>query len=38
MGCVLVYKFKGKCFDCGSVEGYIEVINFCYENMYKKND
>lgn len=34
-GCVLVYKFKGKCFDCGSVEGYIEVINFCYENFYK---
>ncbi|HDQ5372486.1 TPA: NTP transferase domain-containing protein [Vibrio cholerae] len=37
-GCVLAYKFKGKRFDCGSVEGYIEATNFCYENMYKKND
>lgn len=35
-GCVLAYKFKGKRFDCGSVEGYIEATNFCYENMYKK--
>ncbi|MDY7218957.1 UTP--glucose-1-phosphate uridylyltransferase GalU [Denitrificimonas sp. JX-1] len=34
-GCVLAYKFKGKRFDCGSVEGYIEATNFCYENLYK---
>ena len=36
-GCVLAYKFKGKRFDCGSVEGYIEATNFCYENLYKKD-
>lgn len=36
-GCVLAYKFKGRRFDCGSVEGYIEATNFCYENMYKQN-
>ena len=35
-GCVLAYKFEGKRFDCGSVEGYIEATNYCYENLYKK--
>ncbi|RXJ74696.1 UTP--glucose-1-phosphate uridylyltransferase [Veronia nyctiphanis] len=35
-GCVLAYKFKGKRFDCGSVEGFIEATNYCYENIYKK--
>ncbi len=36
-GCVLAYKFKGKRFDCGSVDGYIEATNYCYENIYKKD-
>lgn len=35
-GCVIAYKFKGQRFDCGSVEGYIEATNYCYENLYKK--
>ncbi len=35
-GCVLAYKFKGKRFDCGSVEGFIEATNYCYENLYLK--
>ena len=35
-GCVLAYKFKGQRFDCGSVEGYIEATNYCYENLYNK--
>jgi UTP--glucose-1-phosphate uridylyltransferase len=26
-GKVIAYKFKGKRFDCGSVEGYIEATN-----------
>ena len=26
-GKVIAYKFKGKRFDCGSVEGYINAIN-----------
>ncbi len=34
-GCVLAYKFKGKRFDCGSVEGFIEATNYCFENVYK---
>ncbi len=36
-GCVLAYKFKGKRFDCGSVEGYIEATNYCYNNIYLKD-
>ena len=35
-GCVLAYKFEGKRFDCGSVEGYIEATNYCYQNVYQK--
>lgn len=35
-GCVIAYKFKGKRFDCGSVEGYIDATNYCYENLYKE--
>lgn len=35
-GCVIAYKFKGKRFDCGSVEGFIEATNYCYQNIYLK--
>lgn len=34
-GCVLAYKFKGRRFDCGSVEGFVEATNYVYENIYK---
>ncbi|VVP60279.1 hypothetical protein PS838_06126 [Pseudomonas fluorescens] len=34
-GCVMAYKFKGKRFDCGGAEGYIDATNFCFENFYK---
>ena len=34
-GCVLAYKFKGRRFDCGSVDGFVEATNYCYENIYK---
>ena len=27
-GKVIAYKFKGKRFDCGSVEGYLEATNY----------
>jgi len=36
-GFVIAYKFKGRRFDCGSIEGFIEATNYCYENIYKKN-
>jgi UTP--glucose-1-phosphate uridylyltransferase len=35
-GCVMAYKFKGKRFDCGSVPGFVEATNYCYENVYSK--
>ena len=34
-GMVLAYKFKGKRFDCGSVAGFIEAINYFYEKEFK---
>ena len=32
-GRVLAYKFRGKRFDCGSVEGFVEATNFVYGEM-----
>ncbi len=29
-GMVLAYKFKGRRFDCGSVDGYVEATNYLY--------
>jgi UTP--glucose-1-phosphate uridylyltransferase len=37
-GLVLGYKFKGKRFDCGSVDGFVEATNFCYENIYNADN
>ncbi|MDH3641382.1 MAG: UTP--glucose-1-phosphate uridylyltransferase GalU [Gammaproteobacteria bacterium] len=33
-GCVIAYRFKGKRFDCGSVSGFVEATNYCYEHIY----
>ncbi len=35
-GCVLAYKFKGRRFDCGSVDGFVGATNYVYENVYNK--
>ncbi len=35
-GRVLAYKFRGRRFDCGSVEGYVEATNYVFENIYCK--
>ncbi|MDD2368472.1 MAG: UTP--glucose-1-phosphate uridylyltransferase GalU [Sulfuricurvum sp.] len=35
-GMVLAYKFKGKRFDCGSVEGFVEATNYFYEKSNKE--
>ena len=32
-GNVIAYKFKGKRFDCGSVDGFVEATNYFYEKM-----
>jgi len=29
-GMVLAYKFQGKRFDCGSVDGFVEATNYFY--------
>jgi len=33
---VLAYKFEGKRFDCGSVDGFVEATNYFYELEKKK--
>ncbi len=30
-GKVIAYKFKGKRFDCGSVDGFVEATNYFYK-------
>lgn len=30
---VIAYKFKGKRFDCGSVDGFVEATNYFYNKM-----
>jgi UTP--glucose-1-phosphate uridylyltransferase len=35
-GCVMAYKFKGRRFDCGSVEGFVEATNYVFQNVYSK--
>lgn len=34
-GCVMAYKFRGRRFDCGSVDGFVKATNYVYENIYK---
>jgi len=33
-GCVLAYKFKGKRFDCGSLAGFVDATNYCFEKFH----
>lgn len=34
-GMVLAYKFQGKRFDCGSIDGYVEATNYIYKKSKK---
>jgi UTP--glucose-1-phosphate uridylyltransferase len=34
-GCVLAYRFKGRRFDCGSIDGFVDATNYCYKKFYK---
>ncbi|ASP39476.1 UTP--glucose-1-phosphate uridylyltransferase [Bacterioplanes sanyensis] len=36
-GCVLAYKFRGKRFDCGSIDGFVEATNYVYEHVFKQD-
>jgi UTP--glucose-1-phosphate uridylyltransferase len=33
---VLAYRFKGRRFDCGSAEGFVEATNFCFGHLYQQ--
>lgn len=35
-GIVIAYKFQGRRFDCGSVDGFIEATNYFYEKIHAK--
>ncbi len=37
-GCVMAYKFKGRRFDCGSLHGYVEATNYCYEKFHDPSE
>ncbi|WP_111495958.1 MULTISPECIES: UTP--glucose-1-phosphate uridylyltransferase GalU [Marinobacter] len=37
-GCVLAYQFRGRRFDCGSIDGFVQATNHVYENIYKNGD
>lgn len=37
-GCVMAYKFKGKRFDCGSLHGYVEATNYCYNKYHDPSE
>ena len=34
-GCVLAYRLQGRRFDCGSIDGFVDATNHCYEKFYK---
>ena len=34
-GCVLAYRFQGRRFDCGSIDGLVDATNHCYDQCYK---
>ncbi len=34
-GCVMAYKFEGRRFDCGAVDGFVEATNYVYKNIYE---
>ena len=36
-GKVIAFKFKGKRFDCGSVDGFVEATNYFYEKSKREN-
>ena len=35
---VLAYKFKGKRFDCGTIEGFVSATNFVYSSLYTEGE
>jgi UTP--glucose-1-phosphate uridylyltransferase len=35
---VLAYKFKGRRFDCGSIEGFVNATNHIYSSYYAEGE
>ncbi len=36
-GCVIAYKFKGRRFDCGTIGGFVDATNYCYQRFFNEN-
>ncbi len=36
--CVMAYKFKGRRFDCGSLHGYVDATNYCYNKYHDPSE
>ena len=36
-GCVIAYKFKGRRFDCGTIPGFVEATNYCYQRFFQED-
>ncbi len=37
-GRVLAYRFQGRRFDCGSLHGFVEATNYCFEKFHKPDE
>ncbi len=37
-GRVLGWQFRGRRFDCGSIDGYVAATNYVYDNIYKRDN
>ena len=37
-GRVVAYKFKGRRFDCGTIEGFVDATNFVYSTYYARGE
>jgi len=35
VGCVMAYKFKGRRFDCGSIDGFVEATDYVYDRFFR---
>ncbi|MCF7821124.1 MAG: UTP--glucose-1-phosphate uridylyltransferase GalU [Mariprofundaceae bacterium] len=38
MGAVIAYRFRGRRFDCGSIDGFVEATNFFYDRMKQEEN
>ena len=37
-GRVLAYRFKGRRFDCGSLHGFVQATNYCFEKFHRPDE